>query len=278
MNLLILVVLYHVSPEESETLSSLQKSIETLGKGHHRLLLRDNSEHPYSIDTLERLKMSLSPLNVHYWQDGENKSLSAIYNIVIRQYLSEQQHLVLLDHDSHFEEGFWKALFESHQAHPHCSLFLPIIKQGSDIISPSWVHGFKGSYWKKKQYGLVTTRHSTAINSGMVISGRYLKGGFEGYDENLRFYNTDNYFMWKYGQQYTHFCVIRYTLQHTLNFYDPAETFDKKAQRYREMRTSAIYLARLKSFWLALLMYLYYDVFSIKCAILNREIRFIFLR
>ena len=67
MNLLILVVLYHVSPEESETLSSLQKSIETLGKGHHRLLLRDNSEHPYSIDTLERLKMSLSPLNVHYW-------------------------------------------------------------------------------------------------------------------------------------------------------------------------------------------------------------------
>ena len=52
MNLLILVVLYHVSPEESETLSSLQKSIETLGKGHHRLLLRDNSEHPYSIDTL----------------------------------------------------------------------------------------------------------------------------------------------------------------------------------------------------------------------------------
>ena len=146
MNLLILVVLYHVSPEESETLSSLQKSIETLGKGHHRLLLRDNSEHPYSIDTLERLKMSLSPLNVHYWQDGENKSLSAIYNIVIRQYLSEQQHLVLLDHDSHFEEGFWKALFESHQAHPHCSLFLPIIKQGSDIISPSWVHGFKGSY------------------------------------------------------------------------------------------------------------------------------------
>ena len=117
-----------------------------------------------------------------------------------------------------------------------------------------------------------------AILSVRAGSGRYLKGGFEGYDENLRFYNTDNYFMWKYGQQYTHFCVIRYTLQHTLNFYDPAETFDKKAQRYREMRTSAIYLARLKSFWLALLMYLYYDVFSIKCAILNREIRFIFLR
>lgn len=278
MNLLILVVLYHISPKESETLSSLQKSIDVLCYGNHRILLRDNSEQPYSDETLEELKKSLSPLDVSYWHDGNNKSLSEVYNIAIQQYLSDQEYLVLLDHDSHFESGFWKALFESYQLHPHCALFLPIIQQNTDIISPSHVHGFKGSYWKKPQYGFVTTRNNTAINSGMVIAGRYLKGEFKGYDEKLRFYNTDNYFMWRYGQHHSHFCVIHYTLQHTLNFYDPAEPFEKKAQRYREMRTSAIYLAKLKSSWLAGLMYLYYDIFSVKCAILNREPRFIFLR
>lgn len=278
MNLVILVVVYQLSPKQSATICSLSQSAKLLSTISHHIILRDNSSKPYGEIEKKQLHHLMEGLNVTYWHDGQNISLSQIYNRVIQKEIKETDYLVLLDHDSSFDSNYFQAFLHAKQQAPNCLLFLPMIQQGEDIISPSNVFLFKGSYWKKKRYGLVSTHHHTSINSGMIISGHYLLKQFLGYDEKLRFYNTDNYFMWKFSQQESFFFVLDYTVHHTLNFYDPSEPFEKKKARYQEMRKSAIYLAYLKSPILAFLTYLYYDIFSIKCCILNKESRFLFLR
>lgn len=278
MHLVILVVVYRLSPRQSATLLSLENSKEVLSALPHRIILRDNSSSPFGEKEKENLQHMFSGLNHQYWHDGENLSLSQIYNDVIRGEITPADHLILLDHDTTFDGNFFKAFLKAHAQSPSCPLFLPLIRQGKDIISPSDMFLFKGSYWKEARSGLVSTHRHTAINSGMIISGQYLLNEFEGYDEKLKFYNTDNYFMWKYGRSQSHFYVLDYSIHHTLNFYDPTESFEKKKARYREMRKSALYLAYLKSPFLGILTYFYYDIFSIKCSLVNKEPRFLFLR
>lgn len=278
MHLVILVVIYQLSPLQSATLRSLSKSGKSLSALGHRIIIRDNSSSPFGEKEQEELQQILSELNYQYWHDGENKSLSQIYNHVIRKEISHTDYLLLLDHDTDFDGGFITSFLKAHNQSPSCSLFLPIIRQDKAIISPSNVFRFKGSYWKKARLGLIPSHRHTAINSGMIISGRYLLDKFEGYDEKLKFYNTDNFFMWKYAQKESHFHVLDYSIHHTLNFYDPDECFEKKKSRYQEMRSSALYLARLQSPLFALLTYFYYDIFSIKCSLLYKEPRFLFLR
>lgn len=276
MDLVILVVIYNLQPEQSATLQSLSRCKEFLAQHSHRIIVRDNSAEA-SPTIQPQLDQLLAPLHFDYWQDGQNLSLSEIYNKVIHEELSEQQTLVIWDHDSQFDTNYFQQLQTAQQQHPDCALFLPIIYNHGHLVSPSNMVGFKGSYWKQPRYGRVSSRCHTAINSGMAIRAYYLLHRFPGYDPQLKFYNTDNYFMWRYAQTEPAFVVLNVSLQHELNFYAPHESFAQQAARYKEMRRSAIYLAGLKHGWLKPLTTLYFFIFSIKLALQRRNWRYIFL-
>lgn len=278
MNLVILVVLYQVPPQKSETIRSLSDCAAILKQHAHKIILRDNSPMPYTQEQKGELTALLQDLDYEYRHDGCNQSLSEIYNTIIAHDITEEQMLILWDDDSCFDSHYFQTLATATQRAPQCALFLPIIRQGQQIISPSRVVGFKGSYWKKEQHGHVSTRHNTAINSGMAIRATYLLRRFKGYDTHLKFYNTDNFFMWQYGKTNSFFYVLPCTVHHHLDFYNPTASFSSAKARYREMRTSAIYLAGLKSSFLRILTYIYYDLFSIKCALLRKDLRYLFLR
>ena len=123
----------------------------------------------------------------------------------------------------------------------------------------------------------MTTKHVTAINSGMIISSKYLKNSFEGYDERIKFYFTDNDFMSRYDSSHDKLFVLDYKMKHTLDFYKKGESFEKKKRRFRDLRRSFLILMKRQG-WLAYtLTQLYLFVYSVKFSIIQRDIRYIFV-
>ncbi|MDO4715164.1 MAG: hypothetical protein Q4A44_02650 [Bacteroidales bacterium] len=276
--LVILVVLYEVLPEASPTLRSLSACRKWLLTHSHHIIVRDNSPKALTITQQACLRAMFDSCTLTYQHDGQNLPLSKVYNHVIANEVARQDFLLLLDDDTTFDERLITTFALAQQAYPETNLFLPIIRSGSAIVSPSHQRLFKGSYWTTEQCGLIAAKGVTAINSGMFIAGRYLRGRFAGYDERLAFYATDNYFMWRYSQHHETLYVLDYTLHHVLNFYAADESINSKVRRLRAMREGALILERQRNPWLLPLVYAYWDIFSIKCAIKQRSTQFLFVR
>ncbi len=84
--------------------------------------------------------------------------------------------------------------------------------------------------------------------------------------------------MWKFERLRSHYCVIDYRLQHSLEFYGHAEPFEKKFRRFQEMRRGFLLAMRDRSFWLYALCFLYMDIYSVKFSVQHRDWRFLFVR
>ena len=272
---LIFVVTYRVAPKTSTTLLSLSKSRVALYDT--RVVVRDNSPERLSDSELAQLDSLLLGLDYEYRHNGRNEALSTLYN-EIRRELLPGEHLILFDHDSAFGPEFFAEARRSIAAYPSIDLFLPLVYTGDQLVSPSHMVLFKGRYLSQPPLGPCPSRHAMAINSGMVISARYLQGDFPGYDEEYRFYLTDCDFMWTYQRLRSQYVALACTMSHSLDFYDAVEPTEKKLNRFREMRRGFLVAMRKRS-WLAYaLCYLYMDVYSVKFALLHRNVRFLFVR
>lgn len=271
----VLIVLYNKKIEESETIMSLSKIVDKI-QFMNEIIVWDNSKVIMPEDEQVHLKRILHPANVQYIGTGKNTSLSIIYNSVIRT-LSDKEIFVVLDHDSNLTLAYFKALEDSIEKYPQINLFLPIIKYNKTIVSPANSWYFKGSYWKEEKFGLIETKNQNAINSGMAIRAAYLKNDFEGYNENLAFYGTDSDFMYKYGRQNHYFCVINAVINHTLDFFDN-NSIDSKLFRYKEIKKAALINMKQRGFFIYMLCYFYFLIYSIKLIISFKDIRFLTLK
>ena len=127
MDLVILVVVYNLSPEESATLQSLSVCCDFLKMHKHNIIIRDNSRKGYFQSQHNTLSQMLNGASFTYWHDGINLSLSEIYNSVITQQLKAEQILVIWDHDSQFTTDYFIKLAQAQTENKDCALFLPII-------------------------------------------------------------------------------------------------------------------------------------------------------
>jgi hypothetical protein len=150
---------------------------------------------------------------------------------------------------------------------------LPLVAAKGKIVSPSDLYACKGFLWKKNRSGIVLARHRTAINSGMAISAAYLRNQFPGYDERLRFYGTDNFFMREYGKSNRHFVVLECAIQHELSFF-ARETVEIKLWRHRESVAALCLLNEGRGIqtWLTRA---YCGVCHLRLAIKHRDLRFL---
>lgn len=234
MRLLVLVVLYRRQCSASATLRSLAACREALQNS--LVVVWDNS--PETACERERQWLRRTLPAVAYFHDAANPGLATVYNQIIHRYLktgpsSTFDYLLLLDHDSQMEPNFFVELERASRQHAGISLFLPLLMAQGRIVSPSNLYGCKGVRWKRRRSGLTRTRHHTAFNSGMAISVSYLRKEFRGYDERLRFYGTDNFFMREYGKTRSHFVVLDSVVEHDLSSFTP-EDVDTKLWRHRE--------------------------------------------
>ena len=263
---LILIVVYECKVKESLSYISLLKSSEYLSNS--KLILWDNSPSIQSIDT-----DNISSLQqAEYIHTPENMSLSKIYNRVIQEN-EEYDYMIILDQDSSFSSDYLEKLNSAIIKHPSINLFLPLIKSEQTIVSPGDYKIFKGSYWGKEKYGIIDTKNILAINSGMVINFNYLKNIYKGYDERLRFYGTDTFFILEYAENNDFLFVIDYVFKHKSALLDRDENVDKQIIRLNDLFFAWRIIHEHKKFNL-ILINIYIPIRIFKLVIKYRNIKY----
>lgn len=232
MKNLILIVIYNTSITESETIKSLIDSKSYLHESD--LLIWDNS--PISQDISMITTFFKENTKVLYEHHFENLPLSKAYNKVINQFKNKgYDFLVLLDQDSSFKKELFIKLHNTFQENKKINLFLPIIKFKNTIVSPTKKYFLKGFYFKERPFGLLNAKNISAINSGMIISFKFLREKYKGYDERLKFYGTDDYFMMEYCKNENELFVLDYEFEHDLTLSTLNNSSDKLVKSYHQM-------------------------------------------
>ena len=268
----ILIVLYNKLPLESETLVSFLTFKEQLSN-YAKLIIWDNSKKYWNDNQVEKMKEALAPLQFKYVANGLNTSLSKLYNKVI-QTINHDEFLVIFDHDSSINISYFEKLQQSIKKNQDINLFVPIVIYDNQIVSPATLWHFKGSYWKNEKYGKISSKGVTAINSGMAIRGSYLASEFIGYDEDLKFYGTDDDFMWKYSKDNSHFYVLNTRIDHVLNFFENTSLNDK-IFRFNASKEGCLLQLKKRSKLIYLMGVVYYLLLTLKYTVRYRSVHFI---
>ena len=265
----ILVVLYNKKAFDSETILSIKNYISEIAI-EVQLLLWNNSSIKITNVELDFLS-SFVPHKI-YGNDGCNTSLSEIYTRIYQD-CDDDDILLIFDHDTIIPEGYFSELLIAISENPDINLFLPIVKHHNLIISPSKNYGVKGIYWKRPNLGILPAKHITAINSGMAIRCQYLKHKFVGYNLELKFYETDNDFMYKYCRENRELFVLSSQMNHSLGFYD--DSVNSKLNRFKAMKFGRLTHMKTRGMLLYLLAQLQYFYFAIKCTVKYHDLRFL---
>lgn len=224
-SLLILIVLYKQSLDESLTVQSLLK-IKNIAN-NSKLVIWDNSPEPQTEDAIIKINKILN-YEVLYINTPENVPLSKVYNTVINKN-PYYDFLLLFDQDSFFTEEYFQKLNKYSEENKDINLFLPLIKHNSFIISPGAFKYFKGKFWKKEKLGRLEAENILAIASGMAIRMSYLSK-FGNFDERLNLYGIDTNFMIRYWKQNKWLYVFNPVFKHDLS------DFNKESKYIKNLR------------------------------------------
>lgn len=234
----VLIVLYNKHIFESETCQSLVNVGNIHSKAISEIYIWNNSSFLLQENEKNLFDSDFPNARVYYFEDCKNYPLSVVYNTIISR-LDTDGGLLILDHDSTFDENFIKEIQEGFNDYPNINLFLPRIYYHSTMVSPARQYYFYGRYLKQEIKGVVKSQFLTAINSGMFIRCSYLKNEFEGYNEKIKFYGTDNDFMYKYSKKNKYIYVLNARINHELNYYEDI-SLEKRLHRYKDIRNGII--------------------------------------
>jgi GT2 family glycosyltransferase len=272
LKIIFLIVLYEKNFETSQTLKSLiqvQKKIN-----YSSIIIWDNSKLPQT--DINEIKNKLSDINnIEYFSNSMNTSLSSIYNYFFENKIKGYDYITLLDHDSILTDNFIIELLDVAVQKKH-NLILPKIISNGKLVSPAKLFYFKGKFFKKLTQNVIKTKFLTAINSGMTIKASYIIETKFRYDENLKFYGTDDNFMKTYQKHCDHAYVLNSKIKHELNYFSN-EPNTQKVWRFKQMMFGIIYLNDDNVF-LKFITTLYVFLISIKECIKNRNLNFIYFK
>lgn len=262
-SLKILIVLYNKSLNDSESIKTLLNLQRFHGK--FELILWDNSLIRLETTEISYLEKKISPSKVNYNHTPENLELSKIYNLVIRDFIFITDYLMLLDDDTTLTEAFFIELFNNlEESHLHADVYLPKILNDGILVSPAKMYSFFGRYYKKINTGFLRSKFIVAINSGMIISGKFLKLTFNGYDERLKFYGTDTYFMKELCKVKGSVYILNSYLNHELSFFKKNIKIEDKVVRLNEMIYGLEILLINKNFIIKFLFLVYKFLLKLK--------------
>lgn len=230
MSIALCVVLYRRAPMEAETIRSILRGADDLSSV--TLYIRDNSPTPQ--ETPEDVaKLSAAFGHYIYSWDGENRSLSAVYNEAALRVSTDL--FVVLDDDTSLPDDFLAETVRSAAGNPDIDLFLPVVISDERIVSPGGYRFVKGYHWKTERRGRLPARNLVAIASGMAIRRNYLREYNPAFDEGLAFYGIDTRFLLDHARHRAEVFVTECTLQH-----DSALETEKDAERllhrFRKLR------------------------------------------
>lgn len=213
MKNILLVVLYKIKIGESPTIQSIVnyvKSIDPENLKSYQLFIWDNS--PDICHDIEAFKQEYSFLDIEYVHTPQNMTLSKIYNQIGQISIQMNSYLTLFDQDTTIEFKYFEQLKNAQSiGYP---LILPKIQCNEILVSPGKRFMSKGILLKNIESGTMNSKNLLAINSGMSISSAVFL--LIQYDERLRFYGTDTYFMRQYEKYYNTVFILDSVLEHSL--------------------------------------------------------------
>lgn len=257
----ILIVLYNKQIEESETCTSLQKC-DFLKKGQHQIYIWNNSKNPFSDNSKDKFRRYFEYSMVSFLGDGINHPLSEVYNKIIGS-IDSEGFLFLFDHDSVVTNSYFVECEKAILNNDNINLFLPKIYYNDILVSPAHSYYFLGKHIKHISTGLIRTRFLTAINSGMCIRCSYLKHDFAGYNEQIKFYGTDNDFMYKYSLDNDNAYVLESSMSHMLNYYSE-QNLSSKLNRFKDVKNGIYQQMKTINIALLYLSKVYLFIYSMK--------------
>ena len=208
-----LIVLYKMQLVDSLTFRSIENYIHTRyfqPTLSYRLVIWDNSPSP-SYDEVSNFRAKLPALEIKYIHTPKNCSLSEIYNVVATK-LAFNEYLTLLDQDTVLPIAYFEELRLAQSE--RWPLILPKAECQNLLVSPGRRYFARGIRLKDIKSGAVSSKNLLAINSGMSI----LCSVFQlfKYDERLRFYGTDTFFMRNYEKYFELAFVLKTPILHSL--------------------------------------------------------------
>lgn len=235
---LILIVLYKKNIQESESLQSILQSDYDFSQ--YKLVIWDNS--PVKMLDKQDFEVINEKICVDYIHNSRNESLSIVYNEVVEKYEKTYSFIILFDHDTLIpSDFFYKTETAVSRVSRKCRLILPKVKANSALVSPAKLYWFYGRRLEKISSGYMNSKNKTAITSGMIIDMHLFLDGFR-YDTALNFYGIDNYFMEFYAEKYPLFYVLDVELNHSLDFFNGNESFERHLERFQNMLDAIFYI------------------------------------
>lgn len=236
---LILVVLYKQKVCESNTLRTLLNCKEILSD--KILYVWDNSPSP--LDTDELLFLENQFKNVKYFNSQDNKSLSEVYNTVIKQI--QFTKIFVFDQDTTLDEKYFQKMDQCAFNNTDIGLFLPVVRNNNRIVSPLTYKIINFNRYENLSEGAILAKNKTAFASGLCIKEWVFKKNNIWFDQNLSFYGIDYKFVLDYGDFNKYLYVINYELKHSLSF-NEKETKEIKIKRFDSNIAASFYLAGMR--------------------------------
>lgn len=161
---MVAVVLYKMTPDSSPTIQALHRAIRRVPLGEMEIQVEVYDNTPGA-----RLMTSL-PEYVEYMATGRNEGLADPYNRAVQQGPSRNfEWLLTLDQDTSVPENFLEELIatiRSYESNTELVAILPIIKDGSRMLSSKTFRWGRSVRFFPEGYVGVPSEEVTAFNSG----------------------------------------------------------------------------------------------------------------
>ncbi|SHM61951.1 glycosyltransferase family protein [Flavobacterium saccharophilum] len=236
---LVLVVLYKQKVSESSTLLTLINCKNHLTQ--KMLFVWDNSPNP--LDEHEIIFLENQFKNFKYLNSQDNRSLSEVYNTVIKQIKFNK--IFIFDQDTSLTDEYFELVDSSALNNTDVGIFLPFVKNKNRVVSPLRFSVINFDHSKIIKKGRVLAKNKTAFASGLCIKEWIFKRDNIWFDQNLSFYGIDYKFILDYGDFNRYMYVIDYELKHSLSFTEE-ETKEVKIKRFDSNIAASFYLANAR--------------------------------
>jgi GT2 family glycosyltransferase len=136
LQILAILVLYKMAPEQSQTFRSLEESVRnTPGAADAiRCIIYDNSPEPHALPS--------TPIACEYRHDASNPGLAKPYQDGFNAATAAAiPWLLLLDQDTRLTAAYLQEVFKTiaaQEPNPRVAAIAPKLRQDSDLMSPHW--------------------------------------------------------------------------------------------------------------------------------------------
>lgn len=227
--LLVVMVMYKIKPEESAAYTSLQTALNNCSC-FPEIFIYDNSPLP-----------NPPPIGT-YVHDPVNSGVSLAYNTAATYAAStKKKWMLFLDQDTTVHAAFFGALSTTVSNHPESVAFAPLMRDSLGLVSPFYFAWGGGRRIRTTQVKL-SLKQYRFVNSGLLIRlSSFVQAG--GYDTDIRLDFSDIHFAERLRHIADHFVVVNSTLNHNFSGAQVLSA-DDALVRFQSYRTGARSMAR----------------------------------